>query len=89
MYVDRLLREGHAKPVRDSRLKSRTFAAMTGDATRSFARTVESRPGLRLHRPARTRPARYDRTSRNVYVAEGHRRPLADISAIKFTALNR
>ena len=57
MNGDRLPREGHAKPVRDSRLKSRAFAAMTGGAAHSFERTEESRPGLGLQRSARPRPA--------------------------------
>ena len=56
---------GHAKPVGDSRLKSRAFAAMTGGATRSFERTGESRPGLGLQRPAWPRPTRYGGTGRN------------------------
>ena len=67
MYGDRLLREGHAKPVRDSKLKSLAFATMTGGATRSFERTGEFRPGLRLQRSARTRPSGYGRTSRNTF----------------------
>ena len=58
---------GHAKPVRDSRLKSPASAAMTGGTTRSFQRTAESRPGLGLQRPARPRPPRYDRTGRNAF----------------------
>ena len=89
MNGDRIPREGHAKPVRDSRLKSRVYAAMTGGGAGSFEGTGESRPGLGLRRMARTRPSAYGRTSRNVYDAERPRRPLADIGAIKFTALTR
>ena len=66
MNGDRIPHEGHAKPVGDSRLRSRAFAVMTGGAARSFARTGESRPALGLQRSARTRPARCGRTSRNV-----------------------
>ena len=50
--------------MRDSRLNSRAFAAMTGGGARSFERTGESMLGLGLRRSARPRPARYDRTGR-------------------------
>ena len=56
MNGGRIPREGHAKPVRDSRLKSPAFAAKTGGAPRSFQRNGESRPGLGLRRSARPRP---------------------------------
>ena len=74
MNGGRIPREGHAKPVRDSRLTSPAFAAKTGGAPRSFQRNGESRPGLGLRRSARPRPARYDRTGRNV--AHGDTAPL-------------
>ena len=57
---------GHANPVRDSRLKSPAFAAMTDVAARSFERTGEVGPGLRLRRLARIRPAGYDTMGRNI-----------------------
>lgn len=57
---------GHAEPARDSKLKSRAFDTMTGGAVHSFLLLGESRPGLGLRRPARTRPTLYGRTGRNV-----------------------
>ena len=52
---------------------------MTGGATRSFARPGESRPGLGLLRPARTRPAGYGRTSRNECDKQETRRYIENI----------
>ena len=68
---------GHAKPVRDSRLKSPAFAAMTGGAMRSFGRTGESRAGLGLRRSVRQRPEGYGRTGRNMFVSKAHAYNLA------------
>lgn len=65
----------------DSRLKSRAYAAMTGDGARSFQRTVESRPGLELRRSARTRPSGYGRTSRNAF--QGRTAALSRASGVK------
>ena len=56
---------GHAKPVRDSRLKSRAFGAKTGGTSSFFGRIGELRSGLGLQKSARTRPTRYGKTSRN------------------------
>ena len=64
--------EGHRRTDEPPSLHARASAAMTGGGTRSFERTGEPRPGLGLRRSARPRPARYDRTSRNVF--EGHSR---------------
>lgn len=52
------------KPVRDIRLKSRALASMTG-AARSFGRTTESGPGLRLRQSIRPRKPSYGGTGRN------------------------
>lgn len=56
---------GQAKPVRDSRLKSRGCGAKTGYARRFFGRIGESRLGPGLQRPARPRSADYGRIGRN------------------------
>ncbi len=57
---------GHTMPMRDTRLKSPAFAAKTAGAMRSIGRTGETRPGLGLRGSSCPRPARYERTSRNV-----------------------
>lgn len=57
---------GHAKPVGDSRLKSRAFDAKTDGATRSFRPTGETKHGLGLLRSAGLEPAGYGKTGRNM-----------------------
>ena len=64
---------GHAKPVRDSRLKSRACGSKTGGASRSFGRIGESRLGLWLPRSTCSRPTGHDRTGRNVNARNSRR----------------
>lgn len=54
-------------PVRDNRLRSRAYAAMTGGAARSFGRSVEPRPGLGLRWSGRAQAMGYGRMGRNVF----------------------
>ena len=58
--------EGHRRTDMPWSLNAPAFTAKTGGATRSFEQSEESSPGLGFRRSSRPRPARYDRTSRNM-----------------------
>ena len=59
--------EGHRRTDEPRSMNARASAAKTGSGARSVQRTEESRSGLGLRRSGRPRPARYERTSRNVF----------------------
>ena len=56
---------GHARPARDSGLKSRAFGTKAGCASRFFRQIGESRLGLGLQQIVPTQKTRYGKTGRN------------------------